>query len=341
MKVTLHTLKATALHLTDGEAPSRLVVFPWGTHPTRRGKFIVSDLTASVFAGNQAKMRLDGKIALDFEHNTLPGTTAFKNSPEPRAVAAWGLAAVEPQVGIVLTDLEWTPEGLTAWKGRHYQDLSPSPFRDAENNVIALHSVALVRHGEVEGLTLHAAASKEIAAFLCALSADADPTTPDPALANSMKDALSKLLALLGQTVSAETDEAGLTTALTAAIAKVNELTQAKGGAEPMSAEIQTRFDALSGEFEGFKKAALIQQATAAGKVIGLSAEALKIVPLSALEELVKNAKAGEVPTGKAATDGDAEAKEKPEALSAETAALSAQMGLTEAEVRKYGLGQA
>ena len=302
-------------------------MFPWGIHNTRRGKFIVSDLTARVFDANQGKMRLDGKLALDFEHNTLPGTEAYKSSAEPRPVAAWALCKVIPGEGLVYEDIEWTPEGLAAMKGGHFRDLSPSPFRDEQGNVIGLHSVALCRHGEVEGLTLHAAASPRVAAYLSALSADSLPTNePTP-----MKDALLKLLQALGIELEAEASDEAVTTALTAAAGKVASMKPKE--AEGMSADVV----ALRAEMEDLRKENLIARATGEGKVIPLSAASLKVTPLSVVEELVNAAKPGQVhQQGKTTTTESPEKGKQAEALSAETLDLAAKMGVSTEDIRKY-----
>lgn len=329
MKITLHTLRAAVLPSTEGEAlPTRLVVFPWGTHNTRRGKFIVNDLTAKVFEANQGKMRLDGKLALDFEHNTLPGTEAYKTSAEPRPIAALALCRVISGEGLVYEEIEWTPEGKTAYLGGHYQDLSPSPFRDEAGNVIGLHSVALCRHGEVEGLTIHAAASPRVAAYLSALSADISPPPQNPA----MKDALLKLLKSLGIELEAEASDEAVTAALTAAASKV-------GTMKPQEAEgMSTQIIALRAEMGDLQKTNLIAEATRDGKIIPLSADAIKAAPLSVIAELVAAAKPGQVhQKGKTTTSENPE-KEKanPEALSAETLTLANKLGLTEEDIRKY-----
>jgi phage I-like protein len=275
-------------------------------------------------------MRLDGKLALDFEHNTLPGTEAYKSSAEPRPVAAWALCKVIPGEGLVYEDIEWTPEGLAAMKGGHFRDLSPSPFRDEAGNVIGLHSVALCRHGEVEGLTLHAAASPRVAAYLSALSADSPSysteTTP------AMKDALLKLLKSLGIELEAEASDEAVTAALSAAATKVGAMKPKE--AEGMSAEVI----ALRAEMADLQKSNLISEATRDGKVIPLSADAIKAAPLSVITELVAAAKPGQVhQNGKTTTSENPEkGKGQPEALSAETLTLAAKMGVTEEEIRKF-----
>lgn len=327
--ITLHALRAAGLPLAD-TPPTRLVVMPWGVLTSRVGSFTVDGLTAAVFRDNQNKMRLDGRLALDFEHNTLEGTAAYKASAEPRPVAAWGLASVVLNEGIVFDDLQWTPEGLSAWNGKLYQDISPAPFRDKAGRVIALHSAALCRHGELEGLTIHAAASPRVSGYLAALSAQplsALNSTPTP-----MKEALLKLLTALGVTLADSASDEEITAALNTAAAAAKP---AVDKPDPMSAQVTAQVTALSAEFEAFKKQALLDAASAAGKVIPLSAEQIVLTPLSVLSALCAAAVPGAVPLTTTTTTQTVPGA-KPDALSAETLKLAAQMGLTPEEVTQF-----
>jgi hypothetical protein len=346
-KLTLHTFRVSATPLyAGGEAPpSRLVVLPWGINKSRRGDFIVDALTAQVFAENQNRNRIDGKVALDFEHNTLPGTPAYKSSSEPRPIAAWALCSVIEGEGIVYEDIEWTPDGLSAWERKLYQDLSPAPVRGKDGQtVIALHSTALCRHGELEGLTIdHAAAPKALAAYFDALSADITLPTSTP-LNPPMKLKLIALLAALGVTLDPNADEATTSAALDSAMGKLKkeETPAGEAEAEAMSADIKGfRAEIAQGkkELEQGRKDLLITKATQEGKVIPLSAEGIAATPLSALTELVGNLKPGAVPLKKKTVDGQeiTEDAGQPEALSAETLDLATKMNVSEADIRKYG----
>jgi len=333
-KLTLHTLRTGSLAHTEAP-PTRLVVLPWGVNKSRRGDFIVDALTCQVFDANQKRNRIDGKVALDFEHNTLPGTPAYESSSEPRPIAAWALCVVIPDEGVVYEDLEWTPDGLSAWERKLYQDLSPAPVRGADGKtVIALHSTALCRHGELEGLTItHAAAPRALAAYFEALSADFSES-PDLPLSQStltppMKEKLIALLAKLGVTLAADADEAATATALESALGKLTTETEVKEKPEAMSAEIAS----MRAELDAGRKDLLITKATLEGKVIPLSAEAIAATPLSALTEIVNAAKPGEVKLTKQTVDGKEVPEAKPEALSAEQLAVFEACGLTAAEI--------
>ena len=333
---TLRTASPVPLYAADAP-PTRLVVLPWGVNPSRRGDFVVNETTAKVFAENQLKNRIDGKVALDFEHNTLQGTPAYESSSEPRPIAAWALCSVVPGEGLVYEAIEWTPDGLSAWERKLYQDLSPAPVRGKDGRtVIALHSTALCRHGELADLTIaHAAAPKGLAAYFDALSADSAPPFDfsNFPLTPSMKTKLIALLAALGVTLDPNADEAATEAALDSAIKAVPAKEDPACKPEGMSAEIAT----LRNEMEALRKENLISQATHEGKVIPLSAEAIKATPLSALVELVNNAKPGQVPLKKKTVDGNEvtePAAGAPEALSAESVGVLAKFGLKEADVQ-------
>lgn len=328
------------LELSGGKLPERLVVCPWGSHDVgSRGKVIVNDKTLAVFGANQKLLGRDGRIQGDFEHNTVEGTEAYKADKEPRLVVTWGDARVEPGIGVTVSGLTYTPEGKAALEGGHYQDISPAVVRDKDGVVIGLHSFAFCRHGQISNFTIGAAsAGAALKARLTALSASfPDPTDSETAPMKPTPELIA-LLALLGVTLAAEADEAATATALKDAAAKVEA---AKKPPDAMSAEVNTKFDALSAKIEKIeaerdelKRAEILREAAAEGKVVPLSAEVLKATPLDVLRDIVKNAKAGEVPLQK--TETGKEAKGSVEAFTAEGKDVLAKLGLTPEDVEKY-----
>ncbi len=341
--LTLCAFRAEGFALSGGtrSAPTRLVVAPLGSHDARgRGKVIVSAATLEGFAERQMAAKLGTRLALDFEHETVPGTPAYAASQEPRNIAAWATCSAVPGEGLVYHDIEWTPMGLRAWKRKLFQDISPAVFRRADGTVIALHSAALCRHGEIDGLTISAAAAgPQLAPFFAALSAslpesESAPMKPTPELI--------ALFAALGMTLAADADEAAVTTALKDATAKIEAA--AKKAPDAMGADMQaikgeitalsTEVKTLQGERDELKRSELMRQAAAEGKIIPLSAETLKVTPLSVLEDIVKTAKAGEVPL--AATQTGKEVKGSVEAFSADSVARLEAMGLKPEDVAKY-----
>ncbi len=332
-----------ALAATSGEdLPTRLVVVPWGEHSAReRGVVRVNQRTLDTFAASQEALRLD-RVAIDFEHNTVPGTPAYQASKEPREVAGYGTPVVVLNVGIVLEDIQWTPEGRKALAGGHYQDLSPTAFRSEDGTVLGLHSVALCRHGELEGLTIQAAtAAAELLPLFTALSAEvSEPTnTPNTAMNEALKEALMKLLKVLGLEVSEDMEEAKVVELMNgkadelalAATTEEEEGEKEKPAADAMGAELAT----VRSELDAVRKERLLDQARLEGKVIPLSAEAIKRTPLSVLDELVKKAQPGEVPIKQRGEVPPGVKVGAADAFSAEEEAVIRKFGLTPDQVRE------
>jgi phage I-like protein len=140
-----------------GEAlPARLKFLDWGnnaTAPKVGETVVVNERTLAILPLTQAHEGWD-RIALDYEHNTLKGTPEFERSQEPRAVAAYGVVRAYANDGLYLEDLVWTPHGKQF--AREYCDLSPAPARGTDGVVIGVHSVALCRHGAIDGLSFYA-----------------------------------------------------------------------------------------------------------------------------------------------------------------------------------------
>lgn len=135
--------------LAAQDLPRRLKVLDWGVSPSVKGPVQVSPLTATELPSMHRTAGWD-RIALDYEHNTLKGSPEYERSQEPRAVAAYGVVVCVPGDGLYLDDLQWTPHGDKF--AREYVDLSPAVVQTADGTVTAVHSVALCRHGAVDGL---------------------------------------------------------------------------------------------------------------------------------------------------------------------------------------------
>lgn len=344
--LTLHTFRVTGLDASGGSPfPRRLVICPPGNSDARgRGKVIVSADTFDGLSDRQGKMKLGMRLALDAEHCTVEGTPAYLAAKEPRAVLAWATLTGSVEEGVVYDNLEPTPLGLEAWANQQYQDISPAVFRRADGTVLAIHSAALCRHGEIDGLTITAAAAgPRLAPFFAALSANS--STPS----DSMKPTpeLIALLTALGITLAADADESTMTAALKDAMDKVKDTakTEAAEPNEPaaMSA-INTQLTTLSAEVkklgderDGLQRAELMRQAAADGKVIPLSAEILKVTPLAVLTEIVSKAPAGAVPLGRTTPKTELDPAAKLTALKADAAAVEtfSRFGLTPEDIAK------
>lgn len=320
--MSLRILRATPLDRPKGETlPDRLLVVPWGRSETLGEPVIVDETTAAVLPGNQTRARFD-RPALDFNHNTVEGTEAYQaEKGEPRRVAAYGVPEIVAGEGIYLRDLTWTPEGRTAVLGGHFPDLSPAVKTDKAGRVIFLHSAAVCRHGQIDGLSVFSTP---------ALDALLTPPASQPA----QMDPKKLLLALLG--LADNTDDPAITAAYEAAVKAKGEATktatppaaEAAADLKAMSATVQgltSQVTALTARLDTAERGRITAEAVAAGKVIPASAKEL---PLDSYRALCAELPAGQVPLDQrtrplSATGG--EGKDEPTGLARTIAAFSAE----------------
>ena len=147
----LTSLKAISnAAMKSGKLPSRLKLLNWGENPTVQGPVIVDEVCMEVFSANQRSLGFE-RVALDFEHNTVPGAPEYERTKEPRDIAAQGTPRILRGDGLYLEELTWFNLGKE--KAPTYEDLSPAVKWDASNRLIFMHSTALTRNGAVYGLT--------------------------------------------------------------------------------------------------------------------------------------------------------------------------------------------
>jgi len=309
--------------------PTRIVVCPWGESRDLAGNpVIVNQVTVDQLAANQTRYGFD-EVALDFDHNTAPQVDEHGAAialREPLPIAGMGTLSVEPGVGIIYTPLSWTPEGEGFYTGRHYRDLSPTVGKTDAGEVNFIHSVALTRKGQIADLHAFAAAGN-LPALSC-LSVPLSPTHPTTTSTMDFRSALAKLLKLDPETCSDDEIAGALTAAEADALAakpeeKV-ETTPMSGGQTAQTAQTVT---ALAAEFELYRRDQLIKEASAAGKVIPLSAEEATTIPLATLSAMIAKIPAT-VPLSAATPAGG---KETPavKTLSADAKVIADKLGLT------------
>lgn len=292
--------------------PERLLVLPWGESRALDGSpIIVDEVVAESFAANMAKAGLD-EIALDFAHNTHAAETA--GGPQgPVKVAAYGICEVVPNEGIFFRPTAWTPEGEDHYTGRHYRDLSPTPFRDDAGRVLALHSIALCRQGQIAGLHAFGAPVTAGAVPLSANQTTMDSPTSD-------LDFRSLIIAILG--LAAEASDEDILAAAQAKAAAGEDPPQ-KDAAEP---------EPMAARFDSLEKELIVTQATSLGKIIPLSADAIAALSPAQLRATVAAIEPS-VPLRAATPAG--EAAPGPKALSADEKEVCRQLGISEDQFRK------
>lgn len=343
------------------ELPARLKILDWGKNETLKGTYVVDEGTAAVFDANQKSIGR-GRVALDYEHNTVPGSDEFKRTQEPRPVAAYFTPKVIPGEGLFLEDPDWTPSGKV--NALNYEDLSAAPFvdgvlPDGPQRVIGLHSAALTKAGASDFTFFSSAEDPMLAGMLETLSANTTKTrdqdmdkettftVAELGVALGLKadakksDVLGRLALLsaaimpgdlavvIGLTADAKREDVikALSARLPAELGvpvvfanrvkvleeKLTELpkvvatlsaTGADGKVIPLSVDdlvkrivsMESAQQTVLLAAESNERAGLIAGAAKAGKVIPLSADLLKSLPLPALREMVEKLPANVVP---------------------------------------------
>lgn len=324
------------------EVPSRLVIAKWGRNESANGDFFVTHTTRKILPALQKLLGFE-EVTIDFEHNTVPGTPAYKADKEPRNVAANNarLSVVEGE-GIVAEGLQWTPSGSKSLSEGLHPDLSPTIKTNDAGEVVFVHSAALCRQGAVNGLRVHTAAeiipAGKLALFSAQLSQLSTHTSDQPSTSATM-DYKKLLIILLG--LSPNASDADIETACKGFADSTTTNNNALKTYAATLKGIQESFDALNKRISERERQALIAEATAAGKLIphGAGVDALS---LDQFKAVLDSLPAGIVPVAQRTPEGL-----KTHAASVLTAAngsnaaaeneVARQMGNKTESVAKYG----
>lgn len=240
--------------------PDRIKFLNWGDNQTKRfGVVKVNEVTLAALPGNQQRLGFD-HVVVDFQHNSVLGTPYYKGEPVALAARS-GTPLVIKGEGLFIDKPDWN---ITKEEAANYIDLSAAVKRDKAGNVIFMHSGALCRQGEVDGITLPLAADP------------LQPSTDNRQLDTGIMDYKKLLLTMLG--LSAECSDAEIETAAT-------KFAGAKdgGGSDATLTALSARFDrmekdstakitALEKGIEQRDRDAITAQAVREGKVIPLAA---------------------------------------------------------------------
>lgn len=330
-KPTMHLVSFSAGELAAPEAgkplPTEILICPWSKQDTKKGVILCGATTEHVLMRNQMAAKRHPRVALDFEHNTVPESPTFKADAK---VAAWGTLDMRPGKGIFLSAVEWTPEGESHVRGGHAKGISPAAARNDDGEVIFIHSAGLCRHQEIDGLTLFSAS-----ADLRDLITTANQTTPDTDM--DLK-AVTKLcnvflgsagLELIPDTATAEQIEAAAgkgADAIKAAMGKGKET-----GTETFSADIT----ALRKELDGIKKDRILSDAIRDGKIVAFTAEQIAAMDVDTFASHVGKLEAGKVPMDKRTPEGIATFSSTTPSSGLDQTLT--RMGLTKDDLTKYG----
>jgi phage I-like protein len=300
--------------LAGENLPARIKLFNWGANERIDGPpIIVGDRTLSSLSANQAALGFD-RIIVDYNHQSLPGHPNFK--PDPREHAAFGGVEVVKDDGIYCTALAWTPSGET--NARNYPDLSPTPLLDENNEVVFLHSVALCTQGKLKSSAFVSALSAQFLAPLSTLA-----PSPKPEKSKSIMDPKKLLCAILGLDPATATDDEIATAA--EKFGK-EEKTEPDAAVTALSADVKR----LTTLVEGSERAAALDAALRAGKLVPQSVAAL---PLESMKAVIADLPEGVVPLAARTPEGIGSAAAVT-ALSATDKAVAAQLGLSEEDFK-------
>lgn len=155
------------------EAPSRVLIVPWGEVRSEAGDFIVDSDGANQAIAAFAAHGAD--LPVDYEHQTLGGTYASPNGQAPAAGWITGLRIVmpedldAPQVKFncaggdnvdtgekagLWADVAWTDDARSHLEARRYRYLSPvALIRKRDRKLVGVHSVALTNKPAIVGMT--------------------------------------------------------------------------------------------------------------------------------------------------------------------------------------------
>ena len=154
---TIKCFQAISNSALKNEAlPTRLKIFGWGESETVDGNYRAGDKTSALLAANQKRLGFE-RVAIDFNHCTVPGTDAaleLTKAGQPPLIFGYGRVNPITGDGIYLEDITWTPLGIQ--HARNFEDISPA-LKDDNREVIMIHSVALTPNGKVSGLQFFSA----------------------------------------------------------------------------------------------------------------------------------------------------------------------------------------
>ena len=266
------TVQLKPYRISNGAAalkdlPRRIKLLNWGRNESVNGPVIVNDMTARLLPKNQKQLGFD-RVALDFEHNTVPDSPEFKRTTEPRKVAGYGVPLLVPGDGLYLDEMEYTPAGKEF--AREYIDLSPTPSQTPSGEVVFLHSAALCRQGAVDGLTFFAVQMDG------GMMADGAQQTTDQQETAIMDKILALLRTALG--LAADADEAAIGSALKGVVAYSTRIDDLSAKLAAL-AGVEVKLTTFSAGLDGLK--------TTLGDVKGADVTALKAEVLDLQKSLV------------------------------------------------------
>src|ERR1051326_3062992 len=236
-------LRAPSRIENSTDLPTRLVMLKWGDNETTQGPVKVGERTLSSLSANQARLGFD-EIALDFNHNTVPGHPS--NKGEPAFIAATAEVKVHRGEGLVFENVKWTDKGKE--HVGHYPDLSPAVQLDDNGEVIFCHSGALCRQGAVKDLHVFSVSFLE--------TAKPATETTQTIVVNKNSVDLDRLRKILNLSADATIED------INRALVALDSMSG--GDLQGLAAQIK----ALAARFDNNERTVILDAALRAGKVV-------------------------------------------------------------------------
>ena len=322
------------------ELPERVLILKWGENlgRTTEARIIVDESTVETLSANQELVACD-RVPMDYEHQSVPGHPNYK--ADPRLSPGSGQIEVVTGEGVYLSAITYTGNGQEM--ADSYQDVSAVVHLSKDGHPLWISSVALTQCGDVAGLEFsqsiaalsarHSTIPKSTTMKNTAVPPAAAAATGPAADAANYRAIICNLLGLTPDCseedlVAAVTEEAGegeVEPTTPAALSAATKLRKALPAGDSV---------ALAARMDAFEKRELVNTATAAGKVIPLTAEEIAATPVAILSAMISKLPAGEVPLEVSAGAREATGS-KIVALSADEAKAAKALGLTDDEYRK------
>lgn len=300
-----------ATNTLSKSVPTEIKILGWGETTYNGGKIILDNIAADKIVANQKALNFD-RLALDFNHNSVPTSPSYTG--EPISVAASADLEIRPADGLYFVNIKYTQEGKEKISNGHYWDVSPAIKKDAQNRVEFVHSAGICRQGRIPNLTLF---SSE---FL----------NTNTNMEESLKKRNSLLCMLLG--LPEDCEDSALESAASALSEKLKTLDK-KSVATPKGVEeFSSRLEALETVTQRQTKIALRNTAISQGKVIPESF--IEMMSVQEFETFCKESPEGIVPMASRTPQGVKEFS-KSNASSDSELQLCSALGITLEELNK------
>lgn len=291
---------------------NRQLVLKWGDNATTKGLVRVGPRTKAVLPSLQKRLGLD-KVQLDYNHNTCPGTPAYKEAPDPRPVAAYGEMEVVEGEGLYLTNIEFNDHGKE--NAKHFKDLSAVVLQDKDSGeVLACTSVALCRQGAADGIEVQTVAlsidlpeaeEAGVQLSLLALAADdevirvlGDKLREQEWVSRALADGEQGMRRLVAENTALRSVADALTASYAAIKAELDALRASlvqPAQVTALSTEVDGKLAELARDFaaklSAQEKTTLLREAARVGKVVALGADALEKLSATDLAEHIARLK--------------------------------------------------